>query len=162
VTAGRWVEKTRLLPEANVHGAASLERRPITGASDAATNRRIAIEPGAVHSMVTHLVLMKPRADLSDGDRRAFVAAFKAAVHEIPAIRNVRTGRRIVHGAGYERTSPDAADFFAALDFDDLTGLQAYLQHPAHEALGKRFGQCLSAAVVYDFEAVEPDDLGDL
>jgi hypothetical protein len=112
--------------------------------------------------MVTHVVLMKPRADLSEGDRRAFVTAFEAAVRDIPAIRDVRIGRRVKHGAGYEQAAPDAADFLAALDFDDLAGLQTYLHHPAHEALGIRFGQCLSAALVYDFEAVALEDLGHL
>jgi len=132
-----------------------LARDPIDGSAET-TNRQIAIEG----SMVTHVVLMKPRVDLSETDRRAFVAAFQAAVREIPAIRGVRIGRRITHGAGYEQTSIDAADFLAALDFDDLAALQTYLRHPAHEALGVRFGQSLSAALVYDFEAVAPEDLG--
>ncbi|MGH9139598.1 MAG: hypothetical protein ACRD2I_00500, partial [Vicinamibacterales bacterium] len=74
--------------------------------------------------MVTHIVLMKPRPDLSAADRRAFVVAFERAHREIPTIRNVRFGRRIFHGAGYEQTAPDAADFLAMLDFDDLAGLQ--------------------------------------
>ena len=30
--------------------------------------------------------------------------------------------------------------------------LQAYLRNPAHEQLGARFGESLSAAWVYDFE----------
>jgi hypothetical protein len=102
--------------------------------------------------MVTHLVLMKPRPELPAADRDAFVSAFERALREIPTIRSVRIGRRITHGAGYEQTSPDAADFFAAIDFDDLAGLQAYLRHPAHNELGARFGQSLSAAMVYDFE----------
>ena len=112
--------------------------------------------------MVTHLVLMKPKPDLTETDRRAFIAAFEAAVRDIPQIRGVRIGRRVVHGAGYERTSPDAADFLAALDFDDLAALQDYLRHPAHEALGIRFGECLSAALVYDFEIVAADELSRL
>lgn len=102
--------------------------------------------------MVTHLVLMKPRPDLSAADREAFVAAFERALREIPTIRNVRIGRRVTFGAGYEQTAPDAADFLAAIDFDDLAGLQAYLGHPAHDELGARFGQALSGALVYDFE----------
>jgi hypothetical protein len=102
--------------------------------------------------MVTHIVLMKPRPDLSAADRQAFVAAFERALREIPTIRHVRIGRRITHGAGYEQTSPDAADFLAAIDFDDLAGLQTYLRHPAHDEVGARFGQSLSGALVYDFE----------
>ena len=102
--------------------------------------------------MVTHVVLMKPRPDLSPEDREAFVAAFERATREIPTVRNVRIGRRVTFGAGYEQTSPNVADFLAAIDFDDLAGLQTYLRHPAHEELGARFGQSLSGAMVYDFE----------
>jgi len=119
-------------------------------------NRRIATD------VVTHLVLMKPRADLSDADRQAFVAAFERALREISTIRQVRIGRRITHGAGYEQTSVDAADFIAAIDFDDLAALQAYLRHPAHQELGARFGQSLSAALVYDFEMASVEALSGL
>jgi len=101
--------------------------------------------------MVTHLVLMKPRADLSAADREAFVAAFERAVREIPGIGEVRIGRRVTFGAGYEAQTPDM-EFAATIDFDDLAALQAYLRHPAHAELGARFGQSLSGALVYDFE----------
>jgi hypothetical protein len=47
---------------------------------------------------------------------------------------------------------PDAADYVAMIDFDDLEGLQSYLKHPAHVALGERFGESLTSALVYDFE----------
>ena len=102
--------------------------------------------------MLTHLVLMKPRADLTDADRAALVAAFERAVRDIPTVRAVRVGRRVRHGAAYEQAAPDAADYIAQIDFDDLAGLQAYLRHPAHDELGARFGQSLSAALVFDFE----------
>lgn len=101
--------------------------------------------------MVTHIVLMRPRADLSSVEREALVAAFERALREIPSIRAVRVGRRIVHGAGYEQSAREA-EYLAAIDFDDLAGLQAYLRHPAHEALGARFGMSLSWALVADFE----------
>ena len=102
--------------------------------------------------MVAHIVLMKPRADLSAADRQALIAAFDRAVREIPTVRNVRVGRRITHGAGYELRVPDAADYVVVIDFDDLDGLRRYLRHPAHEELGARFGESLSSALVYDFE----------
>jgi len=103
--------------------------------------------------MISHLVLMKPRRDLSDADRRAFVDAFERAVRDIDTVRAVYVGRRVRHGAGYEQTSPDV-DFVAVINFDDLDGLQAYLRHPAHQDLGARFGQAMAMAMVYDCEAV--------
>jgi hypothetical protein len=109
--------------------------------------------------MVSHIVLMKPRTDLSAADRQAFAAAFERAMREIAAVRAVRLGRRVVHGAGYETTAPDAADYLAIVDFDDLAGLQSYLRHPAHAELGRRFGQALSSALVYDFELGTLEDL---
>ena len=101
--------------------------------------------------MMSHVVLMKPRADLSDADRTAFLDAFDRATREIPTVRAVRVGRRVRVGAGYEQTSPDI-DYVAMIDFDDLDGLQTYLRHPAHQELGKRFGEVMSLAMVYDCE----------
>ena len=109
--------------------------------------------------MVTHVVLMKPRPGLTDAERAALVAAFERAVREIPTVRRVQVGRRVRHGAGYEQVAPDAADYIAQIDFDDLAGLQAYLGHPVHGELGARFGESLSAAMVYDFEVGGVDDL---
>jgi hypothetical protein len=102
--------------------------------------------------MVWHLVLMKPRPALSTAERRDLLDAFDRACREIPTVRDVRVGRRVMHGAGYEAAVPDSADYVVLLAFDDLAGLQAYLRHPAHEPLGARFNQSLSSALVYDFE----------
>jgi stress responsive alpha/beta barrel protein len=102
--------------------------------------------------VITHVVIMKPRADLTARDREALIAAFEHAVREIPVVRGVRIGRRVSHGAQYEQTSPNAADFLIQVDFDDLAGLQAYLRHPAHEAVGVHFNRLLDSGWVYDFE----------
>ena len=111
--------------------------------------------------MVSHLVLMKPRPDLSPDDRQALIDAFDRAIRDIPTVRDVRIGRRVTHGAGYEQAAP-AMDYLAVIDFDDLEGLQTYLRHPAHADLGARFGQSLSGALVYDFEAGGLELLGDI
>jgi hypothetical protein len=102
--------------------------------------------------MVSHVVLLKPRADLSPSERASFVDAFEQAIRNIPTVRAVRVGTRVRHGAGYEVTSPDNADYIATIDFDDLEGLQTYLRHPAHAPIGQLFGKSLSSALVYDFQ----------
>jgi hypothetical protein len=105
-----------------------------------------------VAAMITHVVLMRPRPDLSDADRMAFVASFERAVRTIPSVRGVRVGRRVLHDAGYEKISQPAVDYLALIDFDELDGLRAYLEHPAHSELGARFSTSLAGALVYDFE----------
>ncbi len=102
--------------------------------------------------MISHVVLMKPRADLAAAGRVEFVAAFRRALLEIPSVRGVRVGRRVVHGTNYESLGPDVPDYLAIIDFQDLDGLKEYLAHPAHADLGARFYQVLSSAFVYDFE----------
>ena len=102
--------------------------------------------------MVSHLVVLQPRPNLTLPERRDFLEAFQRAVNEIRAVRGVRIGRRVRHGAGYEQQMPDAADFVAILDFDDVEGLRTYLAHPAHQRLGRLFGEVLSSALIYDFE----------
>ncbi len=101
--------------------------------------------------MISHVVLMKPHRDLPVRDRASLIDAFERALREVPSVRAVRVGRRIVHGAGYEASAPDA-DYIAVIDFDDVVALQAYLRHPAHAELGAKFGQSLSSSMVYDFE----------
>jgi hypothetical protein len=102
--------------------------------------------------MISHLVLMKPRPDLSEIDRNGFAASFERAVTNIASVRNVRVGRRILHGAGYESGNDFSAEYLAVIDFDDLDGLRAYLQHPAHAELGARFATSLAGAMVLDYE----------
>jgi hypothetical protein len=107
--------------------------------------------------VISHIVLFRPKSDLSQQDRRALLAAFTFAVQAIPDVRGVRAGRRVLHGAGYEQTAPDIADILIVIDFDDLAGLQTYLRHPAHAELDARFNQSLESGLVYDFEV--GDDL---
>src|SRR4051794_24666724 len=109
--------------------------------------------------MLSHVVLMKPRSDLSRSDEQALVDSFPRAVREIPTVRSIRVGQRLTHGASYEQQAPDTADYLIVLDFDDLAGLQTYLRHPAHEELGGRFNRSLSSALVYDFEVGGMDEL---
>ena len=102
--------------------------------------------------MIAHVVLFRPKPELSTDERRSLVDAFERAVRAIPGVRAVRAGRRLTHGAGYEQNMPDTGEYLIVIDFDDVDGLQTYLRHPAHEELGARFNQSLSSALIYDFE----------
>jgi hypothetical protein len=102
--------------------------------------------------MVTHVVLLRPRAGLSADERAALADALRVAIETIPSIRRARIGRRVTFGRGYEQSMHTNYEFVALLDFDDLDGLRAYLDHPAHEALATRLFQVLDDALMYDYE----------
>lgn len=105
--------------------------------------------------MITHVVLLRPRAGLSADERARLADALRAAIETIPSIRRARIGRRVTFGRGYEQLMHTNYEFVALLDFDDLDGLRAYLDHPAHEALATHFFQVLDEALMYDYEVDE-------
>ena len=112
-------------------------------------------EPADGSCVITHVVLLRPRAGLSADERRDLADAFRTAVRTIPSIRRVRLGTRVKHGRQYEQAMRVDYEYAALLDFDDVGGLQAYLEHPAHEALAARFFQVIDEALMYDFELDE-------
>lgn len=102
--------------------------------------------------MIVHLVLFKPRADLAAADRQQLVDALTAALRAIPSIRRARVGRRVTHGRPYEDLMRTNYEYAALLEFDDLAGLQAYLQHPAHDRLAACFFAAFEEALMFDYE----------
>ena len=105
--------------------------------------------------MIAHVVLFKPRADLSLDARSQLAASFETALTDIPSIRRARVGRRITHGRGYEGLMTVDYQFAAVLEFDDEAGLKAYLEHPAHQRLGSKFFEAFEQALIYDFDLAE-------
>ena len=102
--------------------------------------------------MIAHVILFQPRPHLTEDERYSLLAALETAAREAPSVRSCRIGRRVKHGLpGYEQVMPEF-DFAAVIEFDDVDGLRAYLQHPAHEAVGKHFSASASAALAYDYE----------
>ena len=102
--------------------------------------------------MVVHVVLFRPKNDLPETDRRDMFGALNVAASEIPSVRRFYVGQRDTHGAAYEPLMPQDFPYAAIVEFDDLEGLRAYLQHPKHRQLGDLFYRLQDAALVYDFE----------
>jgi hypothetical protein len=111
--------------------------------------------------MIVHIVLFTPRDDLGPSERQRLAASFEHAVRTIPTVRGVTVGKRVIHNARDEDRSDDPA-FVAVVAFDDLGGLQQYLQHAAHEELSGHFRRSFSSAAVYDFEVASLDALPQL
>ena len=105
--------------------------------------------------MIAHLVLFRPRPNLSDADRQGLADGLVGALQAIPSIRRARIGRRVTHGRAYESLMRVDYTYAARLEFDDVEGVKAYLQHPAHEGLGNRFFETFEEALMYDFDLKE-------
>jgi stress responsive alpha/beta barrel protein len=101
--------------------------------------------------MVFHIVLFRPKSIIVDSDRRAMFDALRAAATDIPSVRRFHVGSRITHGRPYEQMMTENYPYAAVVEFDDLAGLQTYLNHPRHEELGALFYQLLEAGLVYDY-----------
>jgi len=102
--------------------------------------------------MMAHIVLFRPKSGVTSSDRGAMFAALEAAAAEIPSVRRFTIGTRVTHGPQYEQLMTEDYPYAAVIEFDDLAGLQAYLRHPRHLALGDLFYKLLEKALAYDYE----------
>jgi len=102
--------------------------------------------------MVFHIILFRPRADLTPEETGLFLDAIRTAARAIPSVHAFRIGRRVRHGRGYEQAMIDDYPYSAVIEFNGIEGLKNYLEHPAHEELGRRFQDASEAALIYDYE----------
>ena len=102
--------------------------------------------------MIAHVILFRPRPDVSLSERHAIIDAYALALRDIAAIRRARVGRRVRIGRAYEEMMRTDFPYAAILEFDDLDGLRAYLEHPAHEDMAEKLFAAVAETLVYDFE----------
>jgi hypothetical protein len=106
--------------------------------------------------VIVHIVLFEPRADLTPQEQQAILTDLQHAAAGITSIRSLRIGRRVRHGLpGYEQAMAIDYQYVALFEFDDRAALEAYLQHPAHEAAGRHFTASAANSLAYDFEVGE-------
>ena len=101
--------------------------------------------------MTVHIVLFRPRADVTDGQREALFEAMRVAARGIPSVRGFRIGQHIAQPIPYVISGFPAFPWVALLEFDDEEGLRAYLAHPLHQSLGAQFNAAAESALIYDY-----------
>jgi hypothetical protein len=95
--------------------------------------------------------------------RATMVKALRAAVDGIPQIKRFTIGKRILlNRPGYETQMAEHYQYSAILEFDSEADLRAYLDHPAHEDLGKMLFTSAEAVLAYDFTTLGNDELAKL
>jgi hypothetical protein len=105
--------------------------------------------------VIVHLVLFRPKPGLDATARRELASAFGRAIAAIGSVRRARLGRRRTFGRPYELLMREDYTHAAMLEFDDIAGLRAYLEHPEHDALGAQFYACFESALMYDYEVTD-------
>jgi len=102
--------------------------------------------------MIQHIVLFRPKASLSESERQALIAALREAIDGIACIKRAVVGRRVLLGRpGYETLMAEHFEYSAILEFDSEADLRAYLDHPAHNHLGRLLFTAAEAVLAYDF-----------
>ena len=107
--------------------------------------------------MIAHVVLFRPKPELSDGERQAFVDALEHALTNIDLIKRATIGRRLTLGRLYDQQNAADFPFAAILEFATEADLRAYLEHPAHMTLGRQFYFASEQSLVFDYALLDGD-----
>jgi hypothetical protein len=108
--------------------------------------------------MIAHVVLFRLKTGLTKETREGLAKALSRAASEIPSIRGARLGTRVTVGRSYEQLLTTDYPLAAILEFDDVTALKAYLDHPVHAELAQRFFASVEQTLMYDFEFWATDE----
>jgi len=113
--------------------------------------------------MVSHIVLFRPKSSLTNVERQTLITSLQQAVDGIASIKRAVVGRRILLGRpGYETQMAEHYEYSAILEFDSEADLRAYLDHPAHNELGKLLFKSAEAVLAYDYVCIQPANLEEL
>ena len=102
--------------------------------------------------MISHVVLFRPKLSLTADERRTMVNVLSAAIEGIPQIKRFTVGKRILlNRPGYETQMAEHYEYSAIMEFESEADLRAYLDHPAHDQLGRLLFNAAEAVLAYDF-----------
>lgn len=106
--------------------------------------------------MIQHIVLFTPKADLSGDEKTSFADLVLRTLRSSFYVSRCTIGRRIQVNPGYERSFGDATyEYAAVMEFASEGALIAYLNDPAHAALGRAFWASCERTVVCEVLAAE-------
>ena len=101
--------------------------------------------------MIAHVVLFKPKHELTGEQRQGVIDALKAAASGIPSVRGLRSESASATAVLARATDARRLRYLVIVEFDDVEGLTAYLAHPQHAAIGSHFVRSASTALAYDY-----------
>lgn len=99
--------------------------------------------------MIKHIVFFNFKDSAEGADKQANMAHGRAMLEalagQVPTLRRMTAGPNAVPGA-------TAWDFALVAEFDDVAGLRAYIDHPAHRAVSEFMSKVRRDRASVDFE----------
>ncbi len=95
--------------------------------------------------MITHIVLLQPKSEVTDEEIAAALEHVKALQKEIPGIIDVQTGKNMsTYNQGYTHGF--------VMRFEDNEHLKAYAPHPAHQKVSQELQHISQKIIDFDIE----------
>lgn len=102
--------------------------------------------------MMTHIVLLKPKAGTTDAEMAALFDSIKSLQAIIPGLLAVSVGKnRSAYHRGYT--------YGIIMHFSDEAHLQAHHPHPAHLAVVEKLDQLCAESIDFDLPENSPAGL---
>lgn len=93
--------------------------------------------------MITHVVLLKPKAETTPNEMRQVLAQVHILQQSIPGIIDVQTGENLsMNQQGYT--------YGFIMHFIDVEHLKAYAPHPAHRIVSDEIRRVSSQVIDFD------------
>jgi hypothetical protein len=107
--------------------------------------------------MILHIVLYQPKSSATHEELLELASALESASREIPSISQVRVGKAVDCGFGYNNWPKDQeSGHVAVFEFNDRHALESYLAHQEHKKLAALFWRTCDQPLIIDVSAVDP------
>jgi hypothetical protein len=106
--------------------------------------------------MIAHVALFRTRQGLTKDELGSFAQLFQAACRDIPSIRSAKAGPVTSVTTKPTHIGDKPYNVAVFLEFDDRSGLDAYMKHPLHADLARLFWQYCETTVFADVDMVDP------
>jgi hypothetical protein len=101
--------------------------------------------------MITHIVLLKPKADVNKDEIAAALDQVRSLQQAIPGILSVQAGLNLnsFNNLGYTHGF--------VMQFASAEHLKAYAPHPTHRIVGRELRRISESIIDFDIDHLPPD-----
>ena len=98
--------------------------------------------------MIRHVAVFRFVPEFTEEERQHWMSLLRALPAQIPELRRISVGEDVLRG-------PASHELAIVADFDDLTGLEAYTRHPAHDEVLRISAPVKASLATVDFEIAD-------